>query len=331
MKTRGLQVALVLVCGFAVLASAAAAGTGIRLTAKDGSIISARTMESGMDLQSNMLIVPRNYAMTGTGYDNTKGMQWTTKYGYVGPNVNGQNWVCDGLNEKGLAVSSFMFPANNNWNTTVKQKTNQTMTPYQVASYVLGTCATVQDAITTLRSVRVWNGNTNTTTNNTNNTNNNTNNSNWVGTWNYAIYDNQGHSVVMQYTDGQWNVQENTQGVVTNSTAFRWNLNGLRNYIHNATPAAGAQQCVWQAFHLLNQFDVPVGMVYANAQNKWTGGYTNWTTAADMTHLRYYFHTYQNRQVQMIDLNKVNLNAKTIKTVAMPQEETVNDLSGNVN
>jgi choloylglycine hydrolase len=321
MKTRSLQVALVLLCGFVVLASAAAAGTGIRLTAKDGSIVCARTMESGMDLQSNMLIVPRNYAFTGTGPENTTGMKWTTKYGYVGPNTHGQSWVWDGLNEKGLAVSSFMFPANNNQKTTVKQNTNHTMTPYQVATYVLGTCATVQDAITALQNVRVWNNNTNAN-----------NNQNMVGTWNYAIYDNQGHSVVMQYTDGQWNVQENTQGIVTNSTAFRWNLNGLRNYIHNATPVSGGQQCVWQAFHLLNQFDVPVGMVYANGQNnKWTGGYTNWTTAADMTHVRYYFHTYQNRQIQMIDLSKVNLNAKTIKTVTMQQDETVNDLSGNIN
>ena len=71
-------------------------------------------------------------------------------------------------------------------------------------------------------------------------------------------------------------------------------------------------------------------MIQSNGQGNW-GGYTNWTTAADLTHLCYYFHTYQNRQINMIDLNKVNLNAKNIKTVSMQQNETINDLSGNVN
>jgi choloylglycine hydrolase len=308
---------LAFLCGLTVLAATAAASTGIRLTAKDGSIICARTMESGMDLQSNMLIVPRDYSFTGTGPNKTNGLRWTSKYGFVGPNTRGQNWVCDGLNEKGLAVGSFYFPGNNSQTKTNKQNTNHNLASYQVVTYLLGNCVTVQDAITTLQHVQVWMAN-----NNPHNT---------AGTWTYAVYDAQGHSALIQYADGQMNVHENTQGVVTNSPSYRWNLNGLRNYIQNASPATGGQQCVWQAFHLLNQFDVPVGMIQSNDQGKSTGGYTNWTTAADMTHLRYYFHTYQNRQINVIDLNKVNLNAKNIKTVSMQQGETVNDLSGNVN
>ena len=318
MKTRGLRVALLVLCGLAVLVATATASTGIRLTAKDGSMICARTMESGMDLQSNMLIVPRDYAFTGTGPEKANGLQWTTKYGFVGPNMRGRNWVCDGLNEKGFAVGSFLFTGNGGQTKTEKQNTTNTLASYQVATYLLSTCATVQDAITALQHVQVWMANTNWQNNNT------------AGTWTYVVYDAQGHSAVIQYADGQMNVHENTQGVVTNSPAFRWNLNGLRNYIQNASPAEGGQQCVWQAFHLLNQFDVPVGMIQSNEQGKFAG-YTNWTTAADMTHLRYYFHTYQNRQINMIDLNKVNMNAKNIKTVSMQQGETVNDLSGNVN
>jgi len=316
MKTRGLRVALVALCGLAVLVATATASTGIRLTAKDGSVICARTMESGMDLQSNMLIVPRDYAFAGTTPDKANGLRWTTKYGFVGPNMRGQNWVCDGMNEKGFAVGNFLFPESGGQFKTEKQNANHTLASYQVTSYLLGTCATVQDAINALQHVQVWMSNANP--------------QNTTGTWTYAVYDAQGHSAVIQYTDGQMNVHENTQGIVTNSPAFHWNLNGLRNYIQNASPADGGQQCVWQAFHLLNQFDVPVGMIQSNDQGKWAG-YTNWTTAADLTHLCYYFHTYQNRQINMIDLNKVNLNAKNIKTVSMQQNETVNDLSGNVN
>ena len=316
MKTRGLLVASAALCGLAITVASAAASTGIRLTAKDGSIICARTMEAGTDLQSNLLIVPRNYAFTGTGQENTKGMHWTTKYGFVGPNAQGQSWVCDGLNEKGLAVGSFLFPNRAGHTTTEKHNANHTLAANQVATYLLGTCGNVQDAVNALRNIYVW---TNTTPQSTNET------------WTYTVCDAQGHRAIIRLSDGQIDVNENTQGVVTNSPAFHWNLGGLRNYIQNAVPTRNAQQCVWQAFHLLNQFDVPVGLFQSDSGDKWAGSFTNWTTAADLTHLCYYFHTYQNRQINMIDLNKVNLNAKTIKTVSMQRDETVNDLSGNIN
>ena len=40
----------------------AAACTGIRLTAKDGTPVYARTLELGGDLNSNIIVVPRGYA-----------------------------------------------------------------------------------------------------------------------------------------------------------------------------------------------------------------------------------------------------------------------------
>jgi choloylglycine hydrolase len=318
MKTRDFRVALVAVAVvLCVLASTATASTGIRLMAKDGSIIYARTMESGMDLQPNMLIVPRNRTFTGTWANNQPGLKWTTKWGFVGPNIHDQTWVCDGINEKGLAVGNFLFPGTVGYQKIDKQNAKHALASYEVATYLLGTCANVQEAITALRNVRVAKVNAEPY--------------NFVGNWHYAIYDAAGHTAVIEYIDGQMNVQENPQGIVTNSPVFYWNLNGLRNYIRTATPTEASEQCVWQAFHLLNQFDVPVGMIRANDQGKWTGDYTNWTTAADMTHLRYYFHTYQNQQVKMIDLNKVDLKAKDIKTIPMHQGEVINDVSGTIN
>ena len=94
----------------AALPSTAAACTGIRLVAGDGSIIYARTMEVGADLQSDMLIVPRGWQYVGETPDGAPGLRWTTRYGFVGPNIHGQPYVCDGLNEKGLAVGNFLFP-----------------------------------------------------------------------------------------------------------------------------------------------------------------------------------------------------------------------------
>ena len=50
----------------AVGPSTAPACTGITIKPKDGSIIFARTLEFGMDLKSNILIVPRGKEFVGT-------------------------------------------------------------------------------------------------------------------------------------------------------------------------------------------------------------------------------------------------------------------------
>ncbi len=78
----------------------------------------------------------------------------------------------------------------------------------------------------------------------------------------------------------------------------------------------------------MNQFDVPKGATRDVQNGKLYTDYANWTTAADMKHLRYYFHTFQNRHVKMVDLGKLDLAAKDIKTISMQTEESPEDVSG---
>src|SRR5690349_4981225 len=89
--------------------SAAEACTGIRLTAADGTVVHARTLEFGIDLKSDILVVPRGFARTGTTPDGKPGLSWKTKYASVGMNGVGLPFLFDGLNEKGLAVGTFYF------------------------------------------------------------------------------------------------------------------------------------------------------------------------------------------------------------------------------
>ena len=62
----------------------AQACTGIRLTAQDGTVVHARTLEFGIDIHSDVLVVPRGYAWTGTTPDGKEGLTWKTKYASVG-------------------------------------------------------------------------------------------------------------------------------------------------------------------------------------------------------------------------------------------------------
>ena len=88
---------------------------------------------------------------------------------------------------------------------------------------------------------------------------------------------------------------------------------------------------MWQAFHLLNQFDIPRGSARGTQNGKDVTDYTQWTTAADLANHCYYFHTFDNRTVRKVDLNKVNFDAKNITTLLMGGKEVIEDLSNQAN
>src|ERR1700719_1717662 len=65
--------------GALIFAPAAEACTGIRLVAKDGGVIAARSLEFGFDLHSDVMVVPAGTALTGTLPDGGKGISYKTK------------------------------------------------------------------------------------------------------------------------------------------------------------------------------------------------------------------------------------------------------------
>src|SRR5207244_6153428 len=69
-----------------LLAATVHACTGIRLIAEDGTVIHARTMEFAIDIHSDVIMVPRGYARTGTTPDGKEGLKWKAKYASVGAN-----------------------------------------------------------------------------------------------------------------------------------------------------------------------------------------------------------------------------------------------------
>lgn len=80
------------------------------IVAKDGAVVSGRTMEFGFDVKSDVMIIPAGTRMTGTLTGGNKGISYTTKYGMVGANALGMPVIVDGINEKGLYVSDLYFP-----------------------------------------------------------------------------------------------------------------------------------------------------------------------------------------------------------------------------
>ena len=68
-------------------AGRALACTGIRIEAEDGSIVYARTLEFGVNLQSQVLLLPRWYEFVGSTASGKPGLTWNSKFAAVGMNA----------------------------------------------------------------------------------------------------------------------------------------------------------------------------------------------------------------------------------------------------
>ena len=81
------------------------------------------------------------------------------------------------------------------------------------------------------------------------------------------------------------------------------------------------------AFHILNLFNIPQGVVRTPEDGQMWYDYTQWTSVSDLRNKRYFVHTYDNRQVRMIDLMNMDLNAKEPVIIALKSKETVTDIT----
>jgi len=353
--------ALVAILGLAALGPSIAPGcTGITIKPRDGSVIFARTLEFAADLKSNIIIVPRGKEFVGTAPGGKRGLRWTTKYGIMGANAFDLPVVVDGLNEKGLHVGLFYFPGFAKYQEVTGDELRKALAPWEIGSYLLGTCSDVKEAIAAAKSVLVGEvvqkemG--------------------LVPPVHVIVTDASGISMVLEYVDGELKVHANPFGVMSNSPTFDWHMTNLSNYVtlsrknmekvdlagkeikglgqgsgmlglpgdftppsrfvravafsKTALPVAQAKDGVLQAFHILNQFDIPKGAAQGIEHGQDVYDYTLWTSAADLKNLHYYFRTFDNSRIRMVDMKAVDLDAKEIRTISMKGDEDIEVLSG---
>jgi choloylglycine hydrolase len=340
--------------------SIASACTGIRLKAKDGAVIYARTMEFAADLRSELIVIPRGKEYVGSAPGGRRGMRWTTRYGVAGANAFGMPIVVDGLNEKGLAVGIFYFPGYAGYPAVSESEAETTLAPHELATYLLGTCGDVGEAIQAARRVKVAGVVVEQLR--------------IVPPVHFVVHDASGRSAVLEHVDGRLTVHDNPLGVVTNAPTFDWHVTNLRNYINltvtdvprvdlggrafaafgmgsglhglpgdftppsrfvravafsrSAEPVESGREGVLQAFHILNQFDIPKGSTRKVEQGEAVADHTLWTAASDLKNLRYHIHTHASRRIRMLDLSRADLEAKVVKTIPIDDEEVVEDVTG---
>jgi choloylglycine hydrolase len=335
----------------------ARACTGITIKPRDGSVIFARTLEFAVDLRSDVIVVPRGRAFVGAAPGDLPGLRWTTRYGFVGANAFGLPVAVDGLNEKGLHVGLFYFPGFATYQKVDATEAGKALAPWELGAFLLGTCADVKEAVTAAEGVRVGavvqkdmgfvpgvhyvvtdsggggvvlehvGGQLKVHRNPLGVMSNSPtfdwhmiNLSNYVNlsVTNVPKLDLAG--VELQGL-GQGSGMLGLPGDFTPPSRF---VRAVA-FSKSALPVDTAREGVLQAFHILNQFDIPKGAARGTDHGKPAADYTLWTSAADLKNRRYYVRTYENSRIRMVDLKALDLDAGAIRTISLKGEEQIED------
>ena len=133
----------------------AQACTGLVIEGRDGSVVAARTLEFALSLHSDVIMVPRGYQMAGMLPGNKSGLEWTSKYAFVGANAAGQPVIVDGLNEKGLYFGLFFFPGMAKFEKVNANNSASAIAPVQLGNWLLSNFSSVEEVRKGLKDIAV--------------------------------------------------------------------------------------------------------------------------------------------------------------------------------
>lgn len=130
-----------------VLTRHAQACTGITLKATNGAVVYGRSLEWGtFDLNSRVSIMPRGLEFVGATPDGKPGLKWKGKFGVVGIDGLEKDFLCDGMNEKGLAVGLFYHPGYAQYSKYLPEQAAKSLGPTDVAQFILTQFSSVDGA-----------------------------------------------------------------------------------------------------------------------------------------------------------------------------------------
>lgn len=357
---RGLLLAILIATLLSVQPIASAC-TGIMLKDQDNSFVNGRTVEFGIAIDSSVAVVPRNYTFVGQT-PMGKGMQYTSKYAAVGVIAYKDLNLLDGLNEKGLAVGAFYFPTFAQYTPETAKNQNASLSPGDFPNWLLTQFATVGEVRQAIERGKVvitptimpgWgstlppfhyvvydksgasiaiepiNGKL-VVSNNPLGVFTNSPPLDWHMT-NLRNYISLNTHNVPEVTLGGQTFKELGQGngMLGLPGDFTPPSRFVRAAIFSTTaiPAENADAGIQQIFHILNNFDIPVGVARAESNGVTNTDYTLLTMARDPQNLRYYYKSYDDQTIRMVQLNSFDLNAKTIKVLNTKGSQPVVDMS----
>lgn len=314
--------------------------TDFVIETKDRTFVNGRSLEFAMDLETQLKVFSRNTQLSSKSPSGQKGIEWVSKYGYLGATVFDSDLTLDGMNEEGLSFGYLWLPHSQYQKITVEES-KKAVDFVDLGAWILGNFSTVAELKKALSQILVWGhlvpplpG---------------------IPPVHVAVHDRLGYHLVIEFIEGEMKIYDNPNTVLTNYPPFDWQITNLENYIGlnalNAAPislkgmnfdgvgqgsgflgmpgdwtppsrfiristllrfvktAADAKEGVNLVTHLLNTVDIPKGAVIARDGSQ---DYTQWIVIKDLTNRVFYFRTYQNLSLQLVDLKTIDFspNAK---------------------
>ena len=130
--------------------------TGIAINAADGTKLLARTIEwKGGNLQSKLIVLPRGMQNTALTPAGKNGHSWTNKYGAVGASTVAPEFVTEGVNEKGLNAGIFYFANYGSLSAYNPKHRQKSVSDGELVRYILTNFATVDETLKGLEKIEI--------------------------------------------------------------------------------------------------------------------------------------------------------------------------------
>jgi choloylglycine hydrolase len=338
---------------FLFIPNATEACTGITLRTKSGEIVVGRTIEWALTaLNSSYTIVPRGFTQRSLVPNGGKeGIEFTARYGYVGLSVEQPEFIMEGVNEAGLSAGLFYFPNYGKYQEYVVSTKHRTISDFQLVAWILGSFKSIDEVKEGMKDVIVVGIDPRSSTvhwrvveesgrqivieiingkahfhENTLGVLTNSPSFDWHLT-NLNNYVNLFPGSAKSRALG--NITLNSIGGGSGLLGIPGDLTPPSRFVRAAFFQTSApllntsEETVIQAFHILNNFDIPIGVQFADVRTiPDIPGATQWTVVTDLKNRCIYYRTMYNAEIRCLDLKSIQFDKVKLQTKPLDETKT---------
>ena len=305
-------------------------------TADDGSVCVGRTMEfpAGLPWEINVLA----NAGSSKSKASARAKSWTLVYGVVGIGAFESDILCDGVNTEGLSGHLLYMPGHCTYQEPKADGTD--IGVLELLGFVLGTCATTQEARAAIESVNVTGFKPAEVP---------------IPIPVHAIFHDATACIVAEFHPDGTNVLDNPVQVATNAPYLDWHLENVTNYlglsalnpapvevggttfapsaqgqgflglpgdgtspsrfiracayVHFAPPCKDEKSTIMDTIRILHDFDIVPGTVVEDLGGNKVNELTLWSTVCNLTGKSYSYNTIDDPLWYSIDLTSTDFSS----------------------
>lgn len=336
------------------LSFSALACTDFRLKSQDGTVLITRSMEYSVDMKANLRTSPRGRAYTTMAPDGTPGISWKAKYGYVFLDGMNIDTAIDGMNEAGLSFEALYLPGLADYQTVPTGHATQALPYLTLGDWVLSQFKSVDEVRQALTKVFVYPAKLPGMGDMIFPLHFSIYEASGKGIvveyvkGQLHIYDHLG--VMTNSPSYDWHLTNllnylhlapvNPPAVIVAGVKYSANGQGfgmiglpgdvsppsrfvkIATLLQVAFPTTDATHALNLAEHIINNVDIPLGLVREPQSGNATNETTQWVVFKDLTHKKLYYRTYDNISLRAVDLAKLDFsdNAQRLKMpIASPE------------